>query len=271
MSLSPQEKFLKKFHSELPGCTSQTMAQATDKEGHSSYQLLANIIPKTGAFKVLDVACGDGFLLAQLARREQLGLELFGIDMRKEELLAAEKRVGSAANLQLGRIQMLPYPDSSIDFVLCHMAFMLFDNIEEVIAEIERVLKPGGSFSAIVSAAGVQTPSQTIFRELHSKTLNKNEFEFLWKIGDPRTRSEEGMRSLFGHAQRFSAQKFDMRMHKDLDSAVLNYMSYYGPALLSQNERAQLESELRKSLEGLQDSRGLIACGHNIMKIEIQK
>ena len=90
-----------------------------------------------------------------------------------------------------GRAQALPFADGSFDTVACHLAFMLFDDVERVVAELHRVLAPGGRFVALLGGG----PTAEGFDAFHMflAMLPKGGRRF----GDPRAKSEGGWRQLF--------------------------------------------------------------------------
>ena len=98
---------------------------------------------------VLEVGCGTGTLT--LAAKQAAGPsgEVVGIDIIPG-MIEASRRKAAQANeaitFQPGSIDGIPFPDSHFDVVLC--SFMIFHMSEETrrkgIAEIQRVLKPGG-------------------------------------------------------------------------------------------------------------------------------
>jgi len=97
-----------------------------------------------GDERVLDVGCGTGLLLEQLAARSR-GLELHGIDATPEMLRRAERRLGERAQLRLGTAERLPYADSEFDVVTStSMLHLLADRHDAALAEWVRVLGPGG-------------------------------------------------------------------------------------------------------------------------------
>lgn len=155
--LSSTERFLSDFHDQRAGITSKAFLALSAVKGAntaaSSYEFLVDIVPKaTTPLTVLDVACGDGYLLARVAVARTKTATLIGVDISSGELAAAERRLGPTATLIKGRVQEMSIATGSVDIVLCHMALMLMDDLEMVIAEIRRVLKPGGLFSFIVGA-----------------------------------------------------------------------------------------------------------------------
>lgn len=157
LTLSSTERFLSNFHDQRAGITSKAFLALPAVKGKntaaSSYEFLVEIVPRVSApLTVLDVACGDGYLLERVALSRLTPAALIGVDISGGELAAAELRLGKNATLIRGRAQEMSMTTGSVDIVLCHMALMLMDDLELVIAEIRRVLKPGGLFSFIVGA-----------------------------------------------------------------------------------------------------------------------
>lgn len=129
---------------------------------------------------VLDLACGDGVLLAELAE-----LRAIGLDVSREELALAKSAVVQ------GRAQALPFADAAFDVIACHLAFMLFDDIEHVVREIGRVLRPGGSFLALLGGGPTAHGDDAFHRFLSLLPPSAHRF------GDPRAKTEAGWRELF--------------------------------------------------------------------------
>lgn len=95
--------------------------------------------------RLLDVACGTGKLL-ELARQE-LSLkpeQLFGIDLTPTMIDVAKAKPDlKGADLRVGNIEELPWNDGEFDVVTTTFSFHHFAS-EKSLAQIKRVLKPGG-------------------------------------------------------------------------------------------------------------------------------
>jgi SAM-dependent methyltransferase len=203
-ALSATERFLAEFHEAHAGLTAHAFgALPVWRNGEclaSSYDCLAQVVtPISEPATVLDLACGDGLLLSRLSQKRASGHTLIGIDMSRAELHAARSRLGVGAALQQAMAQALPLPDASVDCVLCHLALMLMAPVEPVIAEVRRVLKPGGVFSAVV---GTRPPPHAAFDAyvaLLAEFPRRAGFEGL-NFGDPRVRTLQGMAELLGAA-----------------------------------------------------------------------
>lgn len=142
-----------------------------DAQGCSSYDLL--VAEASGLSRdahLLDLACGDGPLLALLATR---GFEhLAGVDRSPEEIAAAERRLGPHVQLHCQDAARLPLPDGSMDGVLCHLALMLMDPVEPVLVEVARVLVPGGLFLAVINRRHPDPAFDVFSRELRRVTVD---------------------------------------------------------------------------------------------------
>ncbi|MFC5498611.1 class I SAM-dependent methyltransferase [Caenimonas terrae] len=202
LSLSGSERFLAGFHDADPGVTSRAFARLparmADCTFPSSYECLAAVVP-SGPGTLVDLACGDGYLLALLAARRQAGLSLVGIDLSAGELAAARRRLGPAVLLHQARAQALPLADASADTVLCHMALMLLDDAPRVLEEVRRVLKPGGVFAVVVGGGAAASPAHEVVVSLLRQSRKLPEFESL-RLGDSRLYAPDGIAELFGPA-----------------------------------------------------------------------
>lgn len=93
---------------------------------------------------VLDVACGTGVVAVTAARR---GARVQGLDL-SPALLADARRNAEviAADIEFteGDVEAMPYEDASFDIVLSQFGHMFAPRPAVAIAEMLRVLKPGG-------------------------------------------------------------------------------------------------------------------------------
>ena len=96
--------------------------------------------------RVLDICCGTGDMTsALLAQRPANGEAITGLDFSAEMLTRARVKYASANALWVeGDAMHLPYPDNSFDLVTSAFGFRNLTNYAEGLAEIHRVLRPGG-------------------------------------------------------------------------------------------------------------------------------
>ncbi|MFF2809031.1 class I SAM-dependent methyltransferase [Streptomyces sp. NPDC058000] len=88
----------------------------------------------------LDAACGTGRQTAALAAR---GYRTIGVDQSPEMLAQARRKV-PGAEFRRGRLESLPVDDESVDLVVCSLAMTHLPDVSPGIAELARVLRPGG-------------------------------------------------------------------------------------------------------------------------------
>ena len=98
------------------------------------------------AGRVLDVPCGTGRIAVPLSER---GFTVAGLDI-SEAVLSVARSAGPSLDFRQGDMRELPWSDDSFDAVLnLWTAFGYFETREEderVLAEVARVLVPGGVF-----------------------------------------------------------------------------------------------------------------------------
>jgi SAM-dependent methyltransferase len=92
--------------------------------------------------RVLDAGCGAGPLLAALRDR---GAIVTGIDKSAGMLELARGRLGDDADLRVAELgSPLPFPDDTFDDVTASLVLHYLEDWEPALAELRRVLKPGG-------------------------------------------------------------------------------------------------------------------------------
>ena len=107
-----------------------------------------------GAGRVLDLGCGDGQISRLLAGR---GARVVGIDPTWNQIRVAHERGGGATYARSGAAA-LPFADGSFDAVVACLVFEHIDDVDAAIAEVARVLRPGGQFSFFLNHPLLQTP-----------------------------------------------------------------------------------------------------------------
>jgi SAM-dependent methyltransferase len=110
----------------------------------------------TGAARVLDVGTGEG----QVARRAVRGGASFvvGLDPTVAQLRVARERAGGPQYVR-GGADRLPFADASFDAVVVCLVFEHLVDLAPPIAEISRVLVPGGRFLFFLNHPLLQSPN----------------------------------------------------------------------------------------------------------------
>ena len=93
---------------------------------------------------VLDVGCGNGWVLANFFRE---GAQCFGLDLTQKAVDLSQKRfemINGGAYFTVANAEELPFRDSSFDIATAMGVLHHTPDINKAIQEIHRVLKPGG-------------------------------------------------------------------------------------------------------------------------------
>lgn len=190
---------LRSIHRDNAGFTERCAGQCRDAEERTTYEWLMQSVDPVAHRSVLDLACGSGALLALCDAGLPAETQLAGLDMSPDELALARMRLPSGrVRLIEGRAQHLgAFADGSLDAVLCHWALTLMDPVQPVLAEIARVLAPGGRFAAIVDGPMSHAPGYAAVHDLIYGHVQADLPEYgRVDLGDPRVRTAEKLTAL---------------------------------------------------------------------------
>lgn len=160
--------------------------------------------------RILEVGCGTGAIVAELTRR---GHDIIGTDISREAIEHGRRKHGNV-HLEARPAEDLGFGDESFDVVL---SFDLFEHIEEIdrhVAEVRRLLRPGGYYL-------FQTPnkySNAPFETLRAKSLR-------WRQWHPSLHSPGQLR------RRLRRHGFDVRFVKmnPINEFTLKKLESLGP------------------------------------------
>jgi ubiquinone/menaquinone biosynthesis C-methylase UbiE len=93
--------------------------------------------------RVLDVGCGTGVLLERIVDRFP-DAQATGVDLSPAMVAQARRRLPPQVTLEVADAEALPFPASSFDFVLSLSSFHFWPDPRRALAELRRVLRPGG-------------------------------------------------------------------------------------------------------------------------------
>jgi ubiquinone/menaquinone biosynthesis C-methylase UbiE len=211
-------------------------AQAKDDDAHS--KLVALIAPGPDA-RVLDVACGPGFLTLAFAAR---CAQVVGIDATDALLdiarANAQQRGATNARFDSGDATELAYVDGDFDVVVCRAAFHHFPNPSRVLSEMARVTRRGG----LVMVADFVASANPQFARAH------NAIERLCDPTHVRALPADQLRALFIANDLEIATDRPGRMHYGLTE----WIEHGGPTGAAEEEiRRRFAAALTKDETGL--------------------
>ncbi|MGK3993010.1 class I SAM-dependent methyltransferase [Sorangium sp. So ce1024] len=272
-ALSPNERFLLGFHRSHPGATSEFFGLARTPEGGDSYDRLAALVREGDDAVVLDLACGDGFLLERIGQRRGSRVRRIGLDMSADELAAAARRLGPDVLLLNERAQAISLPPASVDVVLSHMALMLMDDPASVIAEIHRVLRPGGVFSAIVDGGPAPGGGFACFVASLRRTIRTSGRAPL-SLHHPIVMSREGLLAHLGDAAGFSAARVEELVVslREPPARLWELMCLtYDVVQLSPGELESTRRDFLDAVEALRDADGRVGSSVGLRQLTARK
>lgn len=160
----------------------------------------------SGANEILDIATGTGDLAISIAKKSKAD-KIIGIDI-SEGMLAvgkkkiAEKNLGDRVELMLADSEDLPFEDDIFGAASVAFGVRNFENLEKGLAEIHRILKPGGLFVVLETSVPTKTPFKQGYNFYCNRILpfigktfskDKNAYAYLSKSA-----------SLFPHGENFN-------------------------------------------------------------------
>jgi SAM-dependent methyltransferase len=150
----------------------QLHAQFGDIDIYLFDQLLRGRI--TPEMRILDAGCGDGRNAYYLLR---IGADVFGVDKDAGQIERIQELAGRLApdlprtNFSVGRLEELSFPDGHFGAVICNAVLHFAEDegaFERMVADIWRVLAPGGVFFArLASTIGIEDRVQSLRGRWH--------------------------------------------------------------------------------------------------------
>lgn len=106
---------------------------------------MARVAPGTHA---LDLACGTGDIAYEVAKQ---GARVVGLDVTERMIQLARAKQDGAGRVRfvIGDMMALPFPDASFDLITTGYGIRNVPELEPALAEIARVLRPGGLFLSL--------------------------------------------------------------------------------------------------------------------------
>lgn len=254
------DQLLLAFHAAWPGVTAAALARGRTADGRSSYDLLIDCVRPSQ--RIVDLGCGDGYLLERLVARGHHPDDLVGIDMSAEELDAARRReVLSAVSLYCGRAEHLPLADSCCDALVSHLAYMLMSNIEAVTSEIGRVLVGGGLFATVVGGGPAEDEAFDLFLQI-AQPIVARYHHLDGRMGDVRARHGDGLAELaapcgFGPVVETC---HDLRLDGTIDEVWATLSPMYEMHMVPLDAREQLRVRFCEQARALLRPDGTVPC-----------
>lgn len=132
--------------------------------------LLLEEVPLAGVKAALDVGCGTGFPLIELAERLGRGALVHGLDPWSAGLARAAGKIASRGTrnvaLHEGSASAMPFADGAFDLVVSNLGVNNFDDRAGSIRECRRVARPGAVLALTTNLQGHMQEFYAIFEEV---------------------------------------------------------------------------------------------------------
>lgn len=146
----------------MEGGIARWYAKITRKDYAEFEKLAVRIAAELPAgASVLEVAPGPGYLSIEMAKFGRYSVT--GLDISETFVEIARKNAAEAdiqADFRRGNASAMPFADAAFDLIVCRAAFKNFSEPVKALAEMRRVLKPGGR--AIIIDLRRDTPKEDI-------------------------------------------------------------------------------------------------------------
>ena len=130
---------------------------------------LRDVFPQPSKVAILDLACGTGDLAQTLF--ETTGARVVASDFCRPMLSIAAGKVDKKIAFVEGDALRLPFSDFSFDVVTIGFGLRNFASVEQGLAEVRRVLKPGGWLAVLEFSKPVNPVIRPLFGFYFSRIL----------------------------------------------------------------------------------------------------
>jgi arsenite methyltransferase len=132
--------------------------------------LLLEEVPLANVTNALDVGCGTGFPLIELAERLGHRAHVHGIDPWSGGLKRAAEKIASRGTpnvtLHEGSASAMPFADATFDLIVSNLGVNNFDDRVAAIRECRRVAKPGATLALTTNLQGHMREFYDVFAEV---------------------------------------------------------------------------------------------------------
>jgi SAM-dependent methyltransferase len=132
--------------------------------------LLLDEVPVSGVTSVLDIGCGTGFPLIELAERLGPRAQVHGLDPWSAGLARAAEKISSrgTSNVTLheGTASSMPFADRTFDLIVSNLGVNNFDDREAAVRECRRVAQNGATLALTTNLQGHMREFYEVFERV---------------------------------------------------------------------------------------------------------
>jgi demethylmenaquinone methyltransferase/2-methoxy-6-polyprenyl-1,4-benzoquinol methylase len=165
--VSPRKRQALELFEGLPSRYDRTGARMSFGQDPRWRRALVDVADPQPGQRVLDVATGTGMVALALAQR---GCAVVGLDQNAQMLAAARAKLSAAPELAdrvcfvQGEAEQLPFDAASFDALTFTYLLRYVDDRLATLAELARVVKPGGRIAMLEFAVPASPPARALWR-----------------------------------------------------------------------------------------------------------
>jgi ubiquinone/menaquinone biosynthesis C-methylase UbiE len=152
----------------------------------------------------LDVGCGTGFAVGEVARLANNNGQFYGVDLSAEMIEKAKSNFSGSDNFHFiqANAESIPLDNDFFDIIICSNSFHHYLHPDKALREMYRLLKKGGKLYILDPTADnwiIKIIDKTIFKLIepeHVKLYSTKEFQQLFEYaGSKYTTSSQRIRT----------------------------------------------------------------------------
>lgn len=142
-------KFIGKHLKNPKGFAGVIILKFLNSHNREMYNETHKLLKISDNHTVLDIGCGNGQMLKLLAQKS--AAKFYGIDISRSILRSAARKNGKyiksgKLNLEVGSVDKIPFESETFSTIFTINTVYFWQDLAAAMAEIKRVLKPGGIF-----------------------------------------------------------------------------------------------------------------------------
>ena len=181
---------------------------------------MVDLVAPQPSSRILDLACGSGLIVRHVLSRLDDSGRIYGVDLDAEMLrYAATTVTDERITWHESDAADLPFETGSMDRVSCHQGLQFFPDRLAALAEVRRVLEPGGSITVATCGLVDGNPWPAALSSAVGRVLGEDAsagMVIVCALGDPAELEsllfEAGFEEVIVHEQARTATHRDMKV-----------------------------------------------------------
>lgn len=191
---------------------------SVNKEGWFPWMLKQ--LPVKENIRVLEIGCGNGALWKENLHVLPENIHITLTDISEGMLRDARESIGKDTRFSYAKVDChhIPYEDHTFDIVIANHVLFYFEDVDAVIKECKRVLRPKGTFSCSTYSSKHMKEITDLVQEFHEDIVLSN--ECLYEVFG----LENGREILQRHFKKVEMRKYEDRIEVNEAEPLIAYI-----------------------------------------------